>query len=275
MLYQPILWKNIPYFVSTSNGILSTFPLHVHHEIEIMYCLKNSIEITIDGQNCIINEDEFIIIGSMIPHEVINTNSAVSLLIEFGIVFLGENYSKLAKYDFGNQPYSFKTNAPKKLKNLFLEICEEHTNPTEASDLIIQGNISKICACLIRDIPKTKKDENSKNIIGIQKALEMVYYHFDESITVDDAAKLCGYGKSNFCKIFKNTIGESFHYYLNAFRIKNASFLLCETKMSVEEIAVASGFNDSKTFCRIFKKYTLMTPMQYRKANEKLTVSQL
>ena len=42
------------------------------------------------------------------------------------------------------------------------------------------------------------------NAIGVQeKALELIYYSYKEQITVEQAAELTGYSKSNFCKIFK------------------------------------------------------------------------
>ena len=43
---------------------------------------------------------------------------------------------------------------------------------------------------------------NIHSVANIDNALELVYYHYNEKVTVDDAARLTGYGKSNFCKIF-------------------------------------------------------------------------
>jgi AraC-like DNA-binding protein len=83
---------------------------------------------------------------------------------------------------------------------------------------------------------------------------------------VDDAANATGYGKSNFCKIFKLAYGESFHKILNRHRIENACYFLGETDFSVAEIAEKVGFIDIKTFYRVFKQVTGRTPCEFRNA---------
>lgn len=267
MFYQPLLWKEKAY----NAGIIShgTFPLHLHHEIEMLYCVEGSMEIGQNGRTYTLRRGEFVIIGSMSAHEIVKVDCNVCLLVEFGPVFLRENFKKLAECTFYQEPYSLNGDEEYAvmLKKLFDEIYYEENNYSDVSELIIQGNIYKICACLIRDLPKGKQreDKSTKNIESIEKVLEMVYYHYNEPITVDNAARLCGYGKSNFCKIFKDTVGESFHAYLNDFRIKSSECLLRETKMSVDEIAVASGFADSKSYCRVFKSIMGITPGQYRR----------
>lgn len=267
MFYQPLLWKGKAY----NAGIIShgTFPLHLHHEIEMLYCAEGSMEIGHNGRTYTLKKGEFIIIGSMAAHEVVKADCNVCLVVEFGPVFLRDDFKKLAECNFYQEPYSLNSDEEYAvmLKNFFDEIYYEYNNYSDGSELIIQGNIYKICACLIRDLPKGKHRESKslKNIESIEKVLEMVYYHYNESITVDDAARLCGYGKSNFCKIFKNAVGESFHAYLNGFRIKSSECLLRETKMTVGEIAVAAGFVDAKSYCRVFKISTGITPGQYRR----------
>jgi len=83
---------------------------------------------------------------------------------------------------------------------------------------------------------------------------------------VEDAAAVTGYGKSNFCKIFKNITGETFHDALNRRRVENACFYLRETAVTVTDIAPLTGFSDAKTLCRVFKAVTGMSPGQYRAA---------
>ncbi|MBQ6839234.1 MAG: helix-turn-helix transcriptional regulator, partial [Oscillospiraceae bacterium] len=55
---------------------------------------------------------------------------------------------------------------------------------------------------------------------------------------------------------------------LNNFRIKKAVHLLSETSSSIESIAYMVGFNDPKTFSRVFKAVTGISPRDYRKGND-------
>ena len=91
-------------------------------------------------------------------------------------------------------------------------------------------------------------------VANIKKALEMIYYDHSKPLTVDDAAEATGYGKSNFCKIFKMITGDTFHNVLNSQRVESACGLLSETNMSISEIAATVGFGETKSFCRIFRR---------------------
>ena len=116
---------------------------------------------------------------------------------------------------------------------------------------------------LQRRYPHSK---NAVNIKNIEKALDLIFHRYSEKISVDLAAEITGYGKSNFCKIFKNTTGFSFHQYLNRYRIERSKFFLKHSDMPVFEIAETVGFSDSKTYCRVFKEITGFTPTQFSEA---------
>ena len=96
----------------------------------------------------------------------------------------------------------------------------------------------------------------------------MIYYDYASPLTLDDAASATGYGKSNFCKIFKEITGDTFHNVLNRQRIQSACDLLKETNLPISDIAIQIGFGEPKTFCRIFRSITDMTPRDYRKKNK-------
>ena len=268
MFFQPLLETEKPYKIGIAG--FADFPLHLHHEIELLYCIEGSVKVRNNGQIYTLSQGEFIIIQSMVAHETIANGHGTNLLIELSPVFLRKDFKKLSEANFYPGTYSLNNSDDyaKLLKPLFDEICAEHTNPSAATDLIISGDIYKICACLIRDIPKsdTKKSSQSAAFSAIKNILEMVYYHYNEPISIEYAANICGYGKSNFCKIFSKTVGESFHSYLNNFRISQSEILLTETKMSIEEISSAVGFSDAKTFCRVFKSRNGITPGQYRRS---------
>ena len=48
MLYQPLLEYSTPYLMKKTERFTS-FPIHIHHEIEIIYCLEGSLSVKLDG----------------------------------------------------------------------------------------------------------------------------------------------------------------------------------------------------------------------------------
>jgi YesN/AraC family two-component response regulator len=141
--------------------------------------------------------------------------------------------------------------------------------PTAHSDLIVTGNIYKICAYLLDglSLPEENGETEKKDlrrVENIEKALELIYNDYSKNLTVDEAAAITGYGKSNFCKIFKNVVGDSFHTVLNKRRVSIAYELLKQTDLPIAVVAQDVGFSEPKSFCRVFKSITGMTPGSYR-----------
>jgi two-component system response regulator YesN len=46
--------------------------------------------------------------------------------------------------------------------------------------------------------------------------------------------------------------------------VERSKFYLKNSDMAVFEIAETVGFNDSKSFCRVFKENTKQTPKEYK-----------
>ncbi len=265
MLYQPILTDNASYVARISK--ISEFFANIHHEIEIIYCRKGYAEIFADEKLYRLNDGDALVIGSMISHRGVKTEPEnEGLVVEIGPVFLGERFHDFVSAGITGKMYSLKNNDRicLLLDEMFLQ-CEEKNR---ISELLLIGNIYKLCAYILKDFDDGERKEvylNFNTKSSVEKALELAYHHYSEPVTVDEAAAVCGYGKSNFCKIFKNDMGISFHSFLNSIRVKNAIYLLSEKDKSLDEIAVMVGLSEAKTMCRVFKKITGMTPGEYRK----------
>ena len=114
---------------------------------------------------------------------------------------------------------------------------------------------------------KTSTEINSAaKFVGEEKAIELIHYNYKEPLPIEYVAEITGYSKSNFCKIFKKVVGESFHRALNRRRVECAAGLLDVTNLSVAEISEEVGFSESKAFCRVFKAIYGITPGEYRRA---------
>lgn len=151
------------------------------------------------------------------------------------------------------------------------EIFYHYDAKLPSSSLIISGNLYKLCAYILELNQNSQLLGNSKTIACIEKALEIIYHKYNTPLTVDTVAKETGYGTSNFCKVFKNTTGISFHKFLNNFRIQTACYILTETDYNIGKVGELVGLSEFKTFCRIFKEIAGTPPGQYRKKTQILT----
>lgn len=96
---------------------------------------------------------------------------------------------------------------------------------------------------------------------------EAAYYlreHFNETINVSDIASRYYLSKYYFIKLFTDYYGTSPYAYLVNYRVKKAKECLL-MNMTVAETATLCGFGNMNNFNRIFKRFTGMTPSEFRK----------
>lgn len=67
--------------------------------------------------------------------------------------------------------------------------------------------------------------------------------------------------------MFKQITGFTVVEYLSFVRVRKAEGLLCETDLSITEIAGETGVGNVTYFERVFRTATGLAPLQYRKKN--------
>ncbi|MBT2289987.1 helix-turn-helix transcriptional regulator [Paenibacillus albidus] len=107
-----------------------------------------------------------------------------------------------------------------------------------------------------------QKEYNSNRLQPIQ---DWIRIHAFEEITLEQIAEHFKYNKNYLSRIYKKHVGIGIAEQFIKFRLKHAKELLTETDLSINEIASEVGYEDSKYFMRLFKKYESVTPTQYRK----------
>ncbi len=262
MLFQPILDHENSLAVILDK--LGDFTLHKHYENEILYCVKGSYKVIINNEPHILEQGSLAFIQSFVPHETVETDCENRhLLVEAGPLFLGASFDSVSSFPMKSPIFNLDENEfGKRIKPIINEIIEEKEKVT-SNELIIRGNVARLFGVFLDEFSVDNLQKDVLKINNMEKVLDLIHHSYSETITVEAAAKIAGYGKSNFCKIFKKTTGISFHQYLNRYRIERAEFFLEHSDMSVSEIAEIVGFNDTKTFCRVFRELIGTTPKKF------------
>lgn len=100
-----------------------------------------------------------------------------------------------------------------------------------------------------------------------QQVTEIISYmgrHLTATVTLEGLAAQFCLSPSQLGKLFRRVTGISPIQYFKYLRIETAKGLLRSTQ-SIHHIAAQIGFDDVVTFDRAFKRFTGMTPRQYRR----------
>ncbi|GAA3400943.1 helix-turn-helix domain-containing protein [Paenibacillus hodogayensis] len=114
-----------------------------------------------------------------------------------------------------------------------------------------------------------RKIEDKRMQRGSHKAIEkMVAYiqeHYGQSeFSLDRLADKFELSPTYISKLFKEHMERNFIDYLIEIRINASKELLLDKNRKVNDVAEAVGYTNTRSFLRAFKKYTGMTPSEYR-----------
>ncbi|NEQ55058.1 MAG: helix-turn-helix transcriptional regulator [Leptolyngbya sp. SIO3F4] len=114
--------------------------------------------------------------------------------------------------------------------------------------------------------PKVQDYDGGLSPCQLRRLLDYIQANLDQTIKLEDLAKLLGMSQFYFCRLFRDSMGMPPHQYVIAQRIERAKNLLRQSnQLSIAEIALTSGFSNQSHLCKHFRKLVGTTPNAYRK----------
>lgn len=209
-----------------------------------------------------------------------NLKHEINLFSDVGTLPTEQYFTKLNLLfqKFSNHDLPFE-----EAKTFFLKVCIINLNRQNASSHFIVKHINlydlfHIESCenfdelflqmkLFRDKInnfQSSIDDNCycQNIIEL--AMQYVYDHYAEDISLNLLSQKVHMTPNYLSKIFKDTVGINFKEWLTQYRISKSQELLRDPTLKVYEICSMVGFNDYKHFAAVFKKYVGCSAKEYR-----------
>ena len=123
---------------------------------------------------------------------------------------------------------------------------------------------SDIAKALGQIMEASKETEDLRMKQHIQDALDFIGENFERDLSLDEVAAHANLNAAYFSSCFKKMTGQSFVNYITELRIRRAKELLRDEHKKIGQISEMLGFNDTRYFAKIFKKYVGVTPSEYR-----------
>ena len=130
------------------------------------------------------------------------------------------------------------------------------------------GHLYLFLDYLLRSAADEQLEHGSKlREFYIHEALTYIEHNFQNEITIEDLAGVCGLNRTYFGKIFKEALGKTPQEFLLNYRMLKAAELLKLTSLSIGDIGLAVGYANQMHFSRAFKNNYGISPREWRYQN--------
>lgn len=123
---------------------------------------------------------------------------------------------------------------------------------------------------MLHNFMREEKHATSHN--AVEKALAFIDQNYSLSCTLQEVAEHVGMNATYLSLLFKEKVGISFIKYVTKLRMEQAKMLLLKG-MLVNDVSKRVGYFNYRHFTEQFKKYTGVTPSQYREGHVTAKVS--
>lgn len=222
----------------------------------LVYSISGSVLYKFKDREIVLDSGKMIFLPKNCAYIAVNTGKE-----DFSHITINFEITGLKDYD---EPYEV-VNVDLGLNELLERILSVWTEKKPGYRLKLKSVLYEVLYRYFRSIEKSHRTEEHSKVMPAKRILDEKYR---ENIPISHLAALCGFSETHFRRTFLKAFGYSPTEYRLKKRITLAKELLKIGELSISEIALYIGFEDSNYFSRIFKRVTGITPGAFRKKGE-------
>ncbi|EXG85317.1 DNA-binding domain-containing protein, AraC-type [Clostridium sp. ASBs410] len=258
------------------------FPKHKHNYIEVIYMCKGETVHYIDGEKVVLKTGELLFLNQHATQEILPAGEkdiGINFIIlpEFfdtAFEMMGEEENLLRDFLVGCLCFD-----PRYASYLHFQVADvlpvqnlvENMVWTLLSDQPNKRSINQVTMGLLFLQLMHYTDKISHTLESFeQKLIFQVLTYIDENYKdgeLTELSALLNYNIYWLSRAIKRLTGRTYKELLQVKRLNQASVLLLNTRLSVTDISIAVGYDNTSYFHRIFRNYYGMSPKEYRALN--------
>lgn len=255
------------------------FRKHSHIRFEISKVLSGNGVYHIHEKHVPMKEGDFFVFSSNEPHCItsVGADGLKLLNLHFEPRYLwGKEFDSLSEENIG-LCFSHCASFQNRIQGSSEQLCpimdlihnELSSNAPEGS-LAVKSYLNLLLIRLIRKhgYAPAKNALSHDRTVPVRKVISYIDEHLSENLSLTQLSSIAGMSPNYFSTLFYSVSGIRLWDYINSRRIDAAIRLLIKEEQNILDIAAQCGFNSTANFNKIFKKFTGMTPTEYRKSGE-------
>ena len=166
--------------------------------------------------------------------------------------------------------WSFEITSTQECKSLVFESLA-YEGGGLSNELALQRQVYRflemLAGRLLRQAPKVQTHRVNPYV---QQALDLIQEQVHEGLTVQSLARQLAISPAYLSRLFKTDMKRTVQEYIRDLRLNLAADLLISSNLSVEEIALKTGFVGSQSFSKAFRQVRGQSPTAFRQASRRL-----
>ena len=244
-------------FTENAADIHNNYPYYLLH-----FVVKGKGSIEINGQTHTFGKNEVFILHPDLPivYHIDPDNPWEYYWINFNGV---QAKNILQKLGITDEKYFLSSPLPE-AKKYFVQAMRARDDLFGRTYTVL-GALYNVLGCIAQSERPTEEYDERKKIL-FDRIFEYISLHlYDKELSAQSVAQRFYVSPAYFSCLFKKNLNVSFKEYVNYERIKKATELIETSNLYVKSVGNMVGFADPLYFGKVFKKYRLYSPSEYKK----------
>lgn len=246
---------------------------HWHNSLEIIMVLDGNMDISISGRNIRLESGGLAVINSRTIHSTGCRSSCRYLLLQIPYEVLKKNIPDIEMITIRCvcPVKSMRKGHVEETAHTLEKLAALYESPRDGGYLLMFNSlVYELLYHLVIHfkvvIDPALKKQSDKNVQRLGVVLQYVRQHYNESISLEDAARLVAFNREYFSRFFKKYMGITFMDYVFAIRLEYAYNDIINTDYPIVDIIENNGFGKNyKLFLRKFREQYGCSPGEKRK----------
>lgn len=149
-------------------------------------------------------------------------------------------------------------------------LADEATSSEPTSRLFVEQLIDLVCLQLLRSHSSlaVRAQPLARRGLAAWQVKRLTHYmgdHLDRDVRLEELASLVGLSRFHLCHAFRLATGRTPHDWLVTLRIDKAKKLLAAPGLRIIDVALAVGYQTPSAFAASFRRFTGVTPSEFRR----------
>ena len=237
-----------------------TNKVHHHNGFEIHIIEKGHQIYHAEEKEYKVFEDEFLLIPCGMNHRVVESAPNT---VKYSISFStnpDSGANSVVDCAFGK--------VDEKIKSAVARVIEEGEKKSQSAEMLIAGAVLELAVRLLREggMTETVVQMAAEQDPRLAMAKQYIIDNAEQKLSVSEVAAYCALSEKQLTRLF-DTEDITPAEFIRAQKIKLIEQMLSDGNASLKEISDTMNFSNEFYFNTFFKKYSGMTPGEYRKMN--------